>query len=93
VRPTGGSSPGLKTPEESEKAFSTLRILVRFLKSFQRVQLSFGYRSCGEVFGRPARVRTVFSPQEVYAAIAGQVDSKVTFQAGDDFNLSASEVL
>ena len=82
--------PGLKTPEESEKAFQYFENLVRFLKSFQRVQFL-------SATGAAARFRDraqshVFSPQEV-RAIAGQVDSKVTFQAGDDFNLSASEVL
>ena len=33
----------------------------------------------------------VFSTQEV-GAIAGQVDPEVSFQVGDNFNLSASEV-
>ncbi len=81
--------PALKTPEESEKAFDYFENLVRFLKSFPRVQF-LSASGASERFRDRAQSH-VFSRQEV-GTIAGQVDANVTFQTGDDFNLSASEV-
>ena len=81
--------PGIKTPEESEKAFQYFEDLVHFLKSFPRVQFLSASRAA-ERFRDPAR-NHVFSTEEV-GAIAGQVDSNVSFQTGDSFSLTASEV-
>ena len=81
--------PAMKTPEETEKAFQYFEDLVRFLKSFPRVQFLTA-SGAAERFRDRAQMH-VFSTQEV-GAIAGQVDSDVSFQAGDNFNLSASEV-
>ena len=81
--------PGMKTPEESEKAFQYFEDLVHFLKSFPRVQFLTASQAA-ERFRDPAR-NHVFSTEEV-GAIAGQVDSNVSFQTGDTFSLTASEV-
>jgi hypothetical protein len=81
--------PALKTPEETEKAFQYFEDLVHFMKSFPRVQ--FLTASGATERFRDHATMHVFSTQEV-GAIAGQVDSEVTFQAGESLNLSASEV-
>jgi hypothetical protein len=82
--------PPVKTPEETEKAFDYFENLIRFLKSFPRVQFLTA-SAAAERFRDPAHTH-VFSPQEI-GVIAGQVDPEVTFQTGDSFNLSASEQL
>jgi hypothetical protein len=81
--------PAVKTPEETEKAFQYFEGLVRFLKSFPSVQFLTA-SGAAEKFRDHAQMH-VFSREEV-GAIAGQVDPEVSFQVGDDFNLSASEV-
>jgi hypothetical protein len=87
--PDQWKSPPLKTPEETEKAFQYFEGLVLFLKSFPRVQFLSASRAA-ERFRDRAQMHA-FATQEV-GAIAGQVDSEVSFQTGDNFNLSASEV-
>lgn len=81
--------PVMKSPEDSEKAFQYFQDLVHFLKSYPRVQF-ITPSGAAQVF-RDRAMMHVFSSAEV-AAIAGQVDSNVTFQAGDNYNLSASEI-
>jgi hypothetical protein len=81
--------PALKSPEDTEKAFQYFEDLIHFLKSFPRVQFLTASMAA-ERFRDRAQLH-VFSPQEV-GAIAGQVDPEVSFQTGDDFNLSASDV-
>jgi hypothetical protein len=81
--------PAMKTPEETEKAFQYFEDLVRFIKSFPHVQFLTA-TGAAEKFRDHAQTH-VFSSQEV-GAIAGQVGSEVSFQVGDSFNLSASEV-
>jgi hypothetical protein len=81
--------PPVKTPEETEKAFQYFEDLVHFLKAFPRVQFLTA-SGAAEKFRDRAQSH-VFSTQEV-GAIARQVDPDVSFQAGDNFNLSASEV-
>jgi hypothetical protein len=79
----------MKSPEDSERAFRYLEDLVRFLKSFPRVQFLTASTAAARFHDRAQN--HIFSTQEV-AAIAAQVDPQVTFQTGDSFNLSASEV-
>ncbi len=81
--------PPMKTPEDTEKAFQYFEDLVRFMKSFPRVRFLTA-SAAAEKFRDRAQTH-VFSLQEV-GAIAGQVDSEVSFQVGESFNLSASEV-
>ena len=81
--------PAVKTPEETEKAFQYFEDFVRFLKSFPRVRFLTA-SGAAERFRDHAQ-NHVFSAQEV-GAIAAKVDSEVSFQVGDSFNLSASEV-
>ena len=81
--------PGLRTPEDTEKAFQYFEGLVAFLKSFSRVQFLTA-SGAADVFRDRAR-NHVFTTQEV-GTIAGQVDSEVSFQKGDNLDLSASEV-
>ena len=81
--------PPVRTAQETENAFQYFEGLVRYIKSFPQVQFL-------SASGVAARYRDraqmhVFSPQEM-GAIASQVDSDVTFQEGDTFNLSAIEV-
>jgi len=82
-------TPPLKTPQETEKAFEYFEELVRYLKSFPRVQF-LSASGAAEKF-RDRAQNHVFSTEEV-RAIAGQVDADVTFQVGENYNLSASEV-
>lgn len=82
--------PPMKSAADTERAFQYFENLVHFVKSFPRVQFITA-SGAAERF-RDRAQNHVFSSQEV-AAIAGQVDSDVTFQVGDNFNLSASEVL
>jgi hypothetical protein len=82
-------SPGLRSPEETEKAFQYYEDFVRFLRSFPRVQFLTA-SGAAEKFRDRAQTH-LFSTPEV-SAIAGQVDPEVSFQVGDSFNLSASEV-
>jgi hypothetical protein len=81
--------PAVKSPEDTEKAFQYFEDLVRFMKSFPRVQFLTA-TGAAERFRDHAR-NHIFTTQEV-GAIAAQVDSEVSFQAGDNYNLSASEV-
>jgi hypothetical protein len=81
--------PPLKTPEESERAFKYFMDLVLFIKSFSRV--NFITASDAAVLFRDRAQKHVFALQEIIG-IAGQVDSEVSFQVGDRFNLTASEV-
>src|SRR5208282_6942021 len=81
--------PPVKTPEETEKAFQYFEGLIHFLKSFPRVQFLTA-TAAAEKFRDHAQ-NHVFSTEEI-AAIAGQVESDVSFQVHDSFNLSASEV-
>jgi peptidoglycan/xylan/chitin deacetylase (PgdA/CDA1 family) len=81
--------PPMKTPEETEKAFQYLEELVRFMKSFPRVQFLTA-SGAAERF-RDRAHNHVFTLAEI-GALAGQVDSEVSFQAGNGFNLTASEV-
>jgi hypothetical protein len=87
--PSQWKSPPVKTPEDTEGAFQYFEDLVRFMKSFPRVQFLTA-SGAAERFRDRSRTH-VFTLQEV-GAIAGQVDSEVSFQVGDSFNLSASEV-
>jgi hypothetical protein len=81
--------PPVKTPEESEQAFKYFEDLVLFMKSFPRVNFLTA-SDAAELFRDQAQ-KHVFSTQEI-VDIAGQVDPEVSFQVGDRFNLSASEV-
>lgn len=81
--------PPMKTPEETEKAFEYFEGLVHFLKSFPRVQ--FLTASAAAVKFRDQALNHVFSAQEI-GGIAGQVDPEVSFQVGESFSLTASEV-
>jgi len=87
--PDQWKSPELRTPAETEKAFQYFEDFVRFLKSFPRVQFLTA-SGAAERFRDHAQ-NHVFATQEV-GALASQVDSQVSYQVGDDFNLSASEV-
>jgi hypothetical protein len=87
--PEQWKSPELKTPADTEKAFQYFEDFLRFLKSFPRVQFLTA-SSAAEKFRDHAQ-NHVFTTQEV-GAIASQVDPEVSFQVGDNFNLSASEV-
>ncbi len=87
--PDQWKSPELKTPEDTEKAFQYFEDLVHFMKSFPRVQFLTA-SAAAQTFRDPAHLH-VFSLEEA-GAIAGQVDSDVSFQVGDSFSLSASEV-
>jgi len=87
--PDQWKQPALKTPAETEKAFQYFEDLVRFLKSFPRVQFLTA-SGAAERFRDRAQMH-VFSSPEV-RAMAGQVGSEVSFQTGDSLNLSASEV-
>lgn len=81
--------PPMKSPQDTEKAFQYFEDLVHFLKSFPRVQFLTATAAANR-FRDHAQMH-VFTREEV-GAIAGQVDPEVSFQVGDDFNLSASEV-
>jgi hypothetical protein len=81
--------PPLKSPEESERAFQYFTDLVLFLKSFSHV--NFITASDAAVLFRDRAQKHVFSLPEI-VGVAGQVDSQVSFQVGERFNLSASEV-
>ena len=81
--------PPLKTPQESEKAFQYFTDLVLFMKSFSRV--NFITASDAALLFRDRSQNHVFSMPEI-VAIAGQVDPQVSFQVGEHFNLTASEV-
>jgi hypothetical protein len=87
--PDQWKSPPMRAPEDTEKAFQYFEDFVRFLRSFPRVQFLTA-STAAETLRDHAR-NHIFSTQEV-AAIAGQVDPELTFQVGDSFNLSASEV-
>ena len=81
--------PAMKSPDETEKDFQYFEGLVRFLKSFPRVQFLTA-SAAAERFRDRAQTH-VFSTQEI-TTIASQVDANVSFQTSDGFNLSASEV-
>ena len=81
--------PAVKTPEDTERAFQYFQDLVLFLKSFPNVQ--FITASGAAQRFRDRSQTHVFSSEDV-VGIAGQVDSEVSFQQGDGFSLSASEV-
>jgi hypothetical protein len=82
--------PPTKTPEESERAFKYLEDLVTYMKSFPQVQFITASQAL-EIFPDRAQ-KHVFSTQEI-SDIASQVDTEVSFQVHDDYNLTASEVL
>jgi hypothetical protein len=81
--------PPVKTPEESEQAFKYFEELVLFIRSFPCVD--FLTASDAARLFRDQAQKHVFSTQEIID-IAGQVDTEVSFQVGDRFSLSASEV-
>ncbi len=87
--PEQWKTPTMKSPEDSERAFQYLEDLVRFLKSFPRVQFLTASSAAARFHDRAQN--HIFSMQEV-STIAAQVDPQVTFQTGETFNLSASEV-
>lgn len=80
--------PPTKSPEQSEKAFKYFEDLVTFMKSFPKVQFITASQAL-QLFPDRAQ-KHVYSTQEI-ANIAGQIDTGVTFQVDDDYNLSASE--
>jgi peptidoglycan/xylan/chitin deacetylase (PgdA/CDA1 family) len=81
--------PPMKSPEESEKAFKYFEDLVTYMKSFPRVEFITASQAL-RLFRDPTQ-RHQFSTDEL-AAIAKQVDSEVSFQVHDDYDLAASEV-
>jgi len=87
--PDQWKSPPVKAPEDTERAFQFFEDFVRFLKSFPRIQFLMA-SGAAETF-RDRAQNHIFTTQEV-GAIAGQVDSEVSFQAGESFDLSAGEV-
>jgi hypothetical protein len=87
--PDAWQLPPLKTPEESERAFKYLEDLVVFMKSFPRVDFITASQAA-QMFRDQAQ-KHVFSTQDI-VGFAGQVDPEVTFQAGERYSLSASEV-
>jgi hypothetical protein len=81
--------PPIKSPEETEKAFQYFTDLVGFMKSFPQVQFLTASAAADRY---PDRAQNhVFTGEEV-GSIASQVAPDVTFQEGDSYNLSASEV-
>ena len=81
--------PPMKTAEESEKAFQYFEGLVTYMKSFPHVE--FVTASGALDLFRDAAQQRVFSMQEL-GDIAKQVDSEVTFEARENYALSASEI-
>jgi peptidoglycan/xylan/chitin deacetylase (PgdA/CDA1 family) len=81
--------PPMKSPEESEKAFKYFEDLVRYIKSFPRVEFITASQAL-RLF-RDSAQRRSFSTEEL-ASIARQVDAEVSFQVHDAYNLTASEV-
>ncbi len=81
--------PALKSTDDSAKAFQYFEGLVLFLYSVPRIQFLTA-SAAAERFRDRAQMH-VFSDQEV-GAIAGQVDSNVSFQSTDGLSLSASQV-
>jgi hypothetical protein len=88
--PEQWKSPAMRTPEDTERAFQYFEGLVLFMKSFPHVQFLTASGAAQKF--RDRAQNHIFSNQEV-AAIAAQVDSNVSFQVGNSFNLSSSEVL
>ena len=88
-RPEKWKVPNMRPVADTERAFQFFEDLVKFLKSFPRVQFMTASRAAERLHDR-AQMH-VFSAEEV-GAIAGQVSPEVTFQTGDSFDLSASEV-
>jgi hypothetical protein len=87
--PSEWKVPGMKTPEESEQAFKFLEELVFAMKSFPQVE--FITASEALLLYRDAAQRKSFEPSAI-GEIARRVDSEVSFQVHDDYDLSASEV-
>ena len=81
--------PPTKSPAESEKAFKYFEDLVTFMKSFPKVQFITASQAL-QLFPDRAQKR-VYSIPEI-TNIASQVDTGVTFQVHDEYNLSAGEV-
>lgn len=81
--------PPVKSPQESEAAFKYFEDLIIFMKSFPNVEFVTASQA-RQLFPDRAQ-KHVFTLQEV-ANIAGQVDSNVSFQVHDRYNLTASEV-
>lgn len=81
--------PATKSPEESEQAFKFLEELVISMKSFPQVE--FITASQAMILFRDTAQRRSFEPAAL-GPIAEHVDSDVTYQVHDGFNLSASEV-
>ncbi len=82
--------PPMKDPIESEKAFGYFEELVKYMKSFPRVE--FVTASQALKLYRDTAQRRTYSIEEL-GAIAGQLDPEVSFQVHDDYVLSASEAL
>jgi len=81
--------PPVKTPEDSERAFKYLEDLVVFMKSFPRVDFVTASQAA-DMFRDQAQ-KHVFSTQEI-TDMARQIVPEITFQSGEHFNLSASEI-
>ena len=81
--------PPVKTPEESEKAFSYFENLVLYMKSFPLVDFITASEAASLYADRAQK--HVFSTQEI-AEVAGQVEPEISFQSVGRFDLSASEV-
>src|SRR5437667_1791083 len=81
--------PPMKTAEESDKAFQYFEGLVTYMKSFPHVEFVTASEAL-DLF-RDAAQQRVFSMQEL-GDIAKQVDSEVTFEARENYALSASEI-
>jgi hypothetical protein len=80
--------PPTKSPQESERDFSYLEGLVRYIKSFPRVRFITASEALGVMPDRAQGHK--FSAIEI-GEIAGQVTSEVSFQTRPDYALSASE--
>lgn len=81
--------PPTKSPEESEKTFKYFEELVLAMKSFPQVE--FITASQASLLFRDTAQRRSFEPATL-GSIAAGVDSDVSFQVHEDYNLSASEV-
>jgi hypothetical protein len=87
--PSEWKLPATKSPEESEKAFKFFEELVLAMKSFPQVEFITASQAL-QLF-RDSAQRRSFEPSAL-APIAERVDSEVSFQVHDDYNLSASEI-
>ena len=94
ARASGGrdstESPAVKSPEESEKAFSYFESLVTYLKSSSGVEFVTASAALGML--RDTAQRRVFSRAEI-GDIAKFVEPEISFQDHEDYILAPSEVL